>query len=221
MVIPGACPGSGSLASFFVDTPIATTGNVYGVNWLECGPVGGPNNETWAVTAGLLTTITGPSNTTAETTLYSVPLRASTTRLGGIAFHLNGSAYNLSGGPMDITIRMKLGGVLLQTIRWLAVASNGGARAFALDGTLSNAQDFGAPFRSCELKGELGEPVSATDTGTIDTGSISRFSVCYPGTTIGADLYADQIMLITAQLSVAHTNASLSREFAYVTRLAP
>ena len=221
IVMPGSCPGSGSFSSFNVDVPVSPSGNLSGVNWLECGPVGGPNVETWAVTSGMRNTTVAFASTTAEQTLYTQTVRGGTLRGGALLLELRGQFLNNSAGLATLTLRQYWGGVKIQELRYLDVANAAGPHAMRITGGLWAAPAYGGTFIGCDLKADMGSPNTVSNAVTVDTAQTVRFSQCFAGSAISVNVDTDQIYKITAQMSVSNSEVAVSSEFVALTRHAP
>jgi hypothetical protein len=148
-------------------------------------------------------TVANIGNSATETTMYSVVIPKYTLPHGGsLRVELTGTMNNNSGSSKDLTVKVKLGGTILQTLRWQAIPSAGGARAFLLRHTMASGTSFGTSRQMCNTEGYLGALSSAVDS-VVDTAADQRFASCN-SSAVGVDSTADQTLVVTWTFSAAH-----------------
>lgn len=184
--------------------------------------------ETLPVIQSAQSLVTSFFNTVAEVTLYTATIPgyslqsgANPSPIGGIHIDVSGSIIQNTGANRDILIRVTYGGVIIAQHNWLAIVS-GGARAWMLDGVLTDSPAFGPNRMLCRFATDLGPAGSASgdpSSAVVNSVSLRYLSECNASSHATVDMTADQQLVITATMSFADVNFQVAFERAYIERL--
>lgn len=106
------------------------------------------------------------SNTTSETSLIVAPYEFPAELVGFgdlIAIEFVGQLMNNSGGPVDVTFRLKIGGATVATMDALAVPTNATERALRISADVPIVNFLGVPVGSAAVDASLGDPAGTDE----------------------------------------------------------
>lgn len=133
-------------------------------------------------------------NTAVETTIYSATIKANTLGANGVlAVELGGDVQNNSGGAINLTFRVKLGGTTILTMR-VAISSFSGTGGYYIRARLGNSA-------ATNVQRAFGLVVAAKSGGFSD--SMADYN------TGAQDTTADKDLTITAQWASAAASAGV------------
>jgi hypothetical protein len=182
-----------------------------GASWLTLGGgVSGVSLIDKVVTAVTIT------NSALQTSLYSksVPAQIST---GIIRFTLDGTWFNNTGSNQTVVFKIKLGATTMWQDTSLAIGTNAGTFPFRMVGEIANLNATNSQRLTANVNiGAFGAPTTGQGGISISNSSLTSHVIVPIAGVAAEDWTSAKTLDITAQLSAANANFTVTRQFAMI-----